>query len=240
MLDRNNPKTLYQQLKGILLGEIGSGKLEPNERILSENELSDMYGVSRMTARAVLVDLAKEGWLYRVPGKGTFVADKITASSTAYVGIREQLEKQGYEVRTKTLGCGIERCGDAVAERMGMQRGADVFKISRLRWAKHFPISIHTSYIDPVYSQMITPKRLESEQLCVLLSRYYQVYRKRVFETLESVGASAEEAELLEVTKGHPLLLLKDVLYGEDDKPYEYTKVVFRGDKLKIQLAFES
>lgn len=238
MLDRNNPKTLYQQLKDILLGEIGSGKLEPNERIPSENELSDAYGVSRMTARAVLVDLAREGWLYRVPGKGTFVADKIVASSTAYVGIREQLEQKGYEVRTKTIECGLDRCSDVVAKHMGIRPGEDVFKIKRIRWVKDFPISVHTSYVAPEYSQVITPKLLEHEQLCVLLNRYYQLYRKRVVETLESVAASSDEAALLEVAKGHPLLLLKDVLYAEDDKPYEYTKVVFRGDKLKIQLMY--
>ena len=238
MLDRNNPKTLYQQLKDILLGEIGSGKLEPNERVPSENELSDAYGVSRMTARAVLVDLAREGWLYRVPGKGTFVADKIVASSTAYVGIREQLEQKGYEVRTKTIDCGSERCSDVVAKHMRLHPGDEIFKIKRIRWVKDFPISIHTSYVAPEYSQVITPKLLEHEQLCVLLSRYYQLYRKRVVETLESVAASSDEAALLEVAKGHPLLLLKDVLYAEDDKPYEYTKVVFRGDKLKIQLIY--
>ncbi|BEU86657.1 GntR family transcriptional regulator [Selenomonas sp. TAMA-11512] len=239
MLDRNNPKTLYQQLKDILLEDIESGKLEPSERIPSENELSDTYGVSRMTARSVLVDLTREGRLYRVPGKGTFVAEKIVASSTAYVDIRDQLEQKGYEVRTKMVSCGIEQCGETVAKHLGIRPLDNVFKIRRIRWAKDFPISIHTSYIAPKYSQSLTPELLEQEQLCVLLNRCCGLQRKRVVETLESVGASEEESSLLEVPKGHPLLLLKDVIYGGDDKPYEYTKVIFRGDKLKLQLTFE-
>ena len=63
--------------------------------------------------------------------------------------------------------------------------------------------------------------------------------RKEVSETLESVMASEEEAKLMEVRKGHPLLLLKDILYDQYDKPYEYTKVVFRGDKIKINLTYK-
>ena len=57
MLERNTPKPLYQQLKDILMDEIEAGKWEPNEKIPSENELSSLYGLSRMTARAVVSDL---------------------------------------------------------------------------------------------------------------------------------------------------------------------------------------
>ena len=74
MLDRNNPKPLYQQLRDVLVDAIDSGRWGPNDKIPSENELSVTYGLSRMTVRSVITDLVREGLLYRVQGKGTFVA----------------------------------------------------------------------------------------------------------------------------------------------------------------------
>ena len=103
MLDRNNPKPLYQQLRDVLVDAIDSGRWGPNDKIPSENELSVTYGLSRMTVRSVITDLVREGLLYRVQGKGTFVAEKIVTVSPSYIGIREQLEKMGYEVNTKII-----------------------------------------------------------------------------------------------------------------------------------------
>ena len=149
--------------------------------------------------------------------------------SPSYIGIREQLEKMGYEVETRIVECQEERSSETVAKKLNLLPGESVFKIKRVRYIKGDPISLHISYINA----------LEKEQLCVLLSENYGIHKKKVSETLESVVASNEEAELLAVEKGHPLLLLRDVLYDEISRPYEYTKVVFRGDRIKIRLQYE-
>ena len=104
MLERSNPKPLYAQLEEIIREKIDRDEWKPHNAIPSENELSKIYGLSRMTARSVITQLAKEGLLYRVQGKGTFVSEpKITTKSPSYAGIREQLEQMGYEIETKVL-----------------------------------------------------------------------------------------------------------------------------------------
>lgn len=240
ILDRNNPKPLYQQFRDVVDEKINSGEWKPNDKIPSENQLSSQYGLSRMTVRSVLMELVKEDKLYRVQGKGTFVAEKkIEAQSLYYVGVREQLEQMGYEVSTKTIDCQLVPCNRNVAKHLNLEEGTPVFMIKRVRSIKDGPVSIHISYIPQKYSKDLTPGLLEQEQLCVLMNQRYGLQRKRVSETLESIAADVEEADLLNVKKGHPLLLLKDDLYSEEDTPYEYTKVVFRGDKVKIRLNFE-
>lgn len=238
MLEKNSPKPLYQQLKDILVDAIDSEKWKANEKIPSENELSSIYGLSRMTVRSVLTDLVKEGLLYRVQGKGTFVAEKIVTVSPSYIGIREQLEKMGYEVETRIVECQEERSSETVAKKLNLLPGESVFKIKRVRYIREIR-RLHISYINARYKEKLTVEMLEKEQLCVLLSENYGIHKKKVSETLESVVASNEEAELLAVEKGHPLLLLRDVLYDEISRPYEYTKVVFRGDRIKIRLQYE-
>lgn len=238
MLERNTPVPLYQQLRDILLKKIDAGTWEPNERIPSENELSLEYGLSRMTVRAVLSELVKEGLLYRVQGKGTYVSDKVLTLGPSYIGIRQQLEEMGYRVTTKTLECGLITCSQSVASKLEMEKGDEVFMIKRLRYIKEEPISLHISYINPKYSEVLTPELLEKEQLCVILNKEYGVTRKKVTETLESVAAKEEET-ILGVESGHPLLLLQDVIFDAEGKPYEFTKVVFRGDKVKIRLQYD-
>ena len=240
ILDRNNPKPLYQQLRDVIDEKINSGEWKPGERIPSENELSRQYGLSRMTARAVLQELVKEERLYRVQGKGTFVAEqKIEAHSLRYVGIREQLEKMGYAVETKTVFCGLVDSDRNVAKHLGVEAGTPVYMIRRVRSIQGKPISVHVSYILEQYSKGLNPELLEREQLCVLMNEFFGLRREGVQETLESVAADPEEAKLLGVEKGHPLLMLKDELFCEDGRAYEYTKVVFRGDMVKIRLSFD-
>ena len=239
-LDRNNPKPLYQQLRDVIEEKIASGEWKPKDKIPSENQLSAQYGLSRMTARSVLLDLVKDEKLYRVQGKGTFVAEqKIEAQSLYYVGVREQLEQMGYQVTTKTLECRVMESDRNIAKHLMIEEGTPIFMIKRVRSIDEGPVSLHLSYIPLRYSHGLTPELMENEQLCVVLNQNYGLQRKRVTETLESVAADKEEAELLQVKRGHPLLMLKDDLFSEGDIPYEYTKVIFRGDKFKIRLNFE-
>lgn len=239
MLERDNPKPLYLQLRDILVEEIESGEWPPNSKIPSENELSTMHGLSRMTTRSVLSDLVKEGLLYRVQGKGTYVSEKIVTTSPYYVGVREQLERMGYEVNTKVIERGVVKCPDSIAVKLNLSKGMLVYQIKRVRYIKGKPISIHVSYVNSQYGEGLEKIDLEEEQLCVALNREYGIKRKKMTETLESIVASEREAEDLEVEKGHPLLLLKDILFDENNVPYEFTKVIFRGDKIKISLQFE-
>ena len=98
--------------------------------------------------------LVKEGKLYRVQGKGTYVAEqKIEAMSLYYVGIREQLEQMGYEVSTKTIECGIIPSDSNVARHLNLKEGTPVYRIKRVRSiSKKGPVSIHVSYIPEKYS----------------------------------------------------------------------------------------
>lgn len=239
MLDRNTPKSLSSQLKEILLEKINSGEWKPEEKIPSENELSTQYGLSRMTTRAVLTELVREGLLFRVQGKGTYVSNRVLTLSPGYTGIRKQLEEIGYQVTTKVLEADVVKCDRMIASKLGVRTGTAVFRIRRLRLVENKPISLHVSYISRQYSKKLKADVLEEEQLCVVLNREYGLARKKMVETLESTVAREEET-ILGVKPGDPLLLLEDIIFDEKDKPYEFTKVVFRGDKVKIRLLYES
>ena len=241
MLERQNPKPLYAQLQDIVREKIEGEDWQPHNIIPSENELSKMYGVSRMTARSVVSHFVREGLLYRVPGKGTFVSEpKITTTSLLYMGIREQLERMGYQTNTKLIEAEKVSCPESILKKMYLPKESEAYKIVRLRYIKDEPLSIHTSYIPTIYGNNLEGKDLEGEQLCVILDKEYGLKRGKVIETLESTLASDREADLLSVKSGYPLLLLQDIIYNTEGKPFEYTEVLFRGDKIKISFRYDA
>ena len=241
MLDKNSPKPLYAQLEEILRTSILGGRWQPNTAIPSELELSRTYGVSRMTARAVVTQLVNDGLLRRVQGKGTFILEqKIPTKSLAYMGIREQLERLGYQTTTKLLSFRQIECSQNLAEKLGIMQGDSVHFIERLRSIDGSSISLHRSYIPAALAPGLKDDMLENEQLCVILQNEFNLKAAIVNETLESVLASPEEAQLFMVNKTFPLLILDDIYKTSSGRPFEFTRVLFRGDKIKLSFDYST
>ena len=211
----------------------------PSQLVPSENELSKTYGISRMTARSVLMTLVKEGLIYRVQGKGTYVSQpKISTTSPAYVGIREQLEKQGYSITTQVINYEIIEAPKRVAEALNLSPKAQIIHIKRVRYANEEPVSIHESYLPYALCHDFDKSQIVTTQLCNILENNYGLISTRVHETLESVIAIRDESELLRIDKGYPLLLLNDINYNSAGVPFEFSKIVFRGDKIKLEFDY--
>lgn len=241
MLDRNAPEPLYIQLDRILRNNITSGLWKPGSAVPSENELCREYNISRMTARSVLTGLVREGLLYRVQGKGTFVPDnKVTTRSPGYLGIREQLEAQGFRIETRLLSFEEEPASPTAAAALSCMEGEPLFIIKRLRLMNGTPISIHHSYLPVSLCQGLSKRQLFGErQLCTVMEEDYGLTAAKVQETLESVLASKKQAELLDISAKSPLLLLEEMNYNSSGKVFEYSRIWFRGDKMKLHFVYE-
>ena len=240
VLDRDSAVPLYVQLEQILSSKITAGQWQPNQRIPSENELNRMYGLSRMTVRGVLTKLVNDGLLLRVPGKGTYVAPtKISAVSPAYRGMREQLEALGYSTTTRLVSFEREAATSVVRERLGLARGEDVYLIVRVRSVQGEPISLHRSHVPASLAPGLDGHDVVSEQLCVILEKSYGLPMRHVQEHLEAVAVSAADAKQLDMHRGDPALLLHDVIADADGRPFEYSTIVFRGDRLRLTFDYE-
>jgi GntR family transcriptional regulator len=239
MLDRNSPQPLHIQLEEIIKLKIENEEWQPSGSILSENELSKKYGISRMTVRSVITRLVHEGLLYSIPGKGTFVcAPKIVSKPLSQMGIREQLEQMGYETSTKLIKIEKVAAPVRIAKVLELDADAQVYAIKRLRYVREEPFSIHTSYLSVALCPDLETKDLEGVQLCDILEKDYHYSIVKIVETLESTTATSSEEKLLLVKKSAPLLLLEDIIFTKGDAPIEYSKVLFRGDKIKLKLEF--
>lgn len=237
-LKKNTPTPLYQQIEEYIRNSINEGKYLPDQKIPSEAELMKMFSVSRITVRGACSRLVEDGVLYRVKGKGTFVSDnKITTTSLFYMGFREQLEQMGFETDTELLERKVVSASENVADHLNISKGDSVMLIMRLRKVSGNPVSLHYSYLPyDRFRELFSDDRLENEQLCVLIEEKYSIIPHRVVETLEAVLSDDETDEVF--GPDCPLLRLEDTMYGPDNSPYEYSRVVFRGDRVRLMYEF--
>lgn len=238
-LDRDSSVPLYVQLADTLREKIERGEWGPGQKIPSENELNRIYGISRMTARSVLSKLVDEGLLFRVHGKGTFVLHpKISTRSPSYQGLREQLEGQGMSTRTELLSSESVRANARIAEPLDVPVGTVVLKLRRLRYADGEPISIHESYVPESLAPGLLETDVEGQQLCRILEEKYGLRMTHVQESLESSVPSKETLRTLQAHAGTPVLLLEQRISSPELVLFEFTRILFRGDKVRLDFSY--
>ena len=174
-------------------------------------------------------------------GKGTFVAHpKISTRSPAYKGIREQLEGMGYAVATKVLADKVVPADEPVARALQIPVGERVHEIRRVRLiADDEPISLHTSYVPERLAPVLAVDDLVDRQLCVVLEEDHGLRMSKISEGLESTLPNAQEAKALKIRRTTPLLLLTHEIADPTGRLFEFSRILFRGDKLRLQFHYD-
>ncbi len=146
----------YQQLKDLIIGRISRGELRPSDRVPSENELVDSTGVSRMTANRALRELNDEGYVNRVAGKGTFVAEFKAVSHVLEVrNIADEIELRGHS-HSSTMLLQKETTADTkMATALNIAEGSAVFHIKLIHLESGIPIQIEDRFVLPEFAPEI-------------------------------------------------------------------------------------
>lgn len=222
-------QALHEQAAEYIRGHIQSGEYPVGSQIPTENELCALLGVSRPTLRQALDTLAREGWLMRVKGRGTFVTEpKVTHESTRFVtGYRAESEKNHRTLRTRVLDLAVERAPEAAARELQLPAGAKVTRLVRLRHLEGY-----RNNAPVVYTTLYVPHKLfpDMAQLDFTDLSFYEVMAGRGLEVrhasrrLEVVPPPAEVAAQLEISPFEPTILITSTGLTGDGKRVEYTE----------------
>jgi len=144
----STPKPRYQQLKEQIISRISSGDLQPLDRVPSEHELVGSAGVSRMTANRALRELTDEGYVERVAGVGTFVADLKAASHLLEVrNIADEIHMRGHEHRATVIDLEARRVAADTAELLHVSAGSKVNHVFLVHFENDLPIQVEDRYV---------------------------------------------------------------------------------------------
>ncbi len=238
VIRRDSPVPYYYQLEEFLKGQIESGTWKPGQKIPSEAELCETFDVSRTVVRQAVNELVHEGALYRRKGKGTFVAEpKIGESLVQHLtGFYEDMVALGLKPSTKVLEQEVVSAPLKIADALGLEEGEPVVMIDRLRFVDDEPILLVITYVPYKLCPELIDEDLSTQSLYAILEKKYGlelVYGRR---TLEAVAATKEEANLLEIEEGDPIILLRSISYLKDGQPIEYFKAKHRGDRSRFEV----
>jgi len=229
---RNSPLPRYFQLKEIMRERIRSGEWKPGELIPSERELSEKYGISRMTARQAITELVNEGLFYREQGKGTFVSQrKITQQLIHLTGFTEDIRARGQRPGTKVLSATMHPADEETAEKLRINPGTPIFRLQRLRLADDEPLAIELSQISFKGCEGLLEEDLEHNSLYRLLEAKYGLALMEADQELEAGLTGSEEAQLLKISVASPVLFTRRITYSDRNQPIEYAKAVYCGNK---------
>lgn len=236
-LDKNSSEQLYMQIRRILSGAIRDQELSPGQKIPSVSELSAATGVSRMTVRQALQTLTSEGWLYSIPGKGTFVSrrPRIEQDLQHLMGWTEEIASQGLKPSTRLLAVETIPADRRTARALKIKPGDNVYRITRLRLADGFPLSVERAHLACEQFPNLKSKIENHESLYRVLREGYHVYSVRALQYLEAGGADPHSAQVLDVPTGSPVLISERTTYTADDEPVEHTLGVTRAGFLRYR-----
>lgn len=222
-------RSLHEQAAEYIRARIASGEYALGGRIPTENELCALLGISRPTLRQALDALAREGYLARVKGRGTFVTEpKVTHESTSFItGYREESERNHRTLRTKVLGIGAMRAPDAVADALELPAGARVTRLVRLRHLEGY-----RNNAPVVYTTLYVPCKLFPDMAALDFTdlSFYQVLADRGLDVrqasrrLEVAPPPPEVTAALGISPFEPTIFITSVGRMGDGRPIEYTE----------------
>lgn len=228
---------LYDQLVDVLREKI-ENEMDPGDLLPSERELSERYGLSRTTVRLALKELETLGLINRKHGKGTFVSDLSGAMDlTTNYSFTEQMREAGREPKTVDLEFEVCAATKQVADRMGLAPGDKVVYMKRLRFADGVPMMVERTYVPEATFPSLTREDLEGRSLYAIIENdYHQTIRVAEEEFFASV-ARKNDAEVLGIAEGAPVLQLSRLTYNDENEAIEYTHSVARADQFKYKVS---
>lgn len=230
------PVPKHAQLRSILLERVES-TWAPHTAIPSERELMAEYGVSRATVREAIRQLVEEEKLYRVHGKGTFVAGDRIQSTLHLASFTEDMRRRGLVAATIVRGTSLVEAPFEARAALGLPAGAQVWDVERLRLAGGVPMALERGF----YSEALAPDLDRHDLTRSLYETLAGAYRLRIDHAEQTVWAESADASLAEalgVAAGSPLMVFRRTS-AAGARPVEYVTSWYRGDRYQIHMSLE-
>jgi GntR family transcriptional regulator len=221
-----------------LIGMVERGILQPGQRLGAERELAVTLGVSRSTLRQALATLEEAGVIRRVPGRGggTFIASaKVERDLSRIVGVPMLLRDQGFTAGSRVVSVAVMTAGQDAAEALGIAESDFVVDLVRIRLADGVPISLEHA-VFPAELVPGLPERELGGSIYELIDREYGLRPEEAIENIEVVAASPDEASILAIEPGAPLLAVARTTRTATGLAFEYSHDLFRADRTRISV----
>lgn len=203
---------LYKQVEADLIGKMDNGEYKPGEMLPAGKDLCDLYGVSSITIKKALTELAEQGRVVRIQGKGTFVANKTfrQVHGTRAIGFSERCASQNIKASSKLILAEVtDKMPDNVRKDLELDDIQKAIHIIRVRYMDNNPLLIEDVWF-PMHYAYLLDQDLNKASLYDTIRKYENGNVQPMLEsgtnTIRLVNATTEQAKLLDLKPGTTLL----------------------------------
>lgn len=231
------PTPLYHQIYVLLREQIVNGVYAARASVPTEQELTRRYGVSRITAKRALDELAAEGLVVRRRGRGTRVIDGLRPQPVSgnISGLLENLLMLGLKTQVEMVDFGYVPASAEVAQGLQVLPGAEVQRAVRVRSLDGMPLSFTTSYVPAEIGRTYTRKDLARQPLLALLEKA-GVLIGSADQAITATLADTVVAPRLKIRVGSPLISVTRTVADQNGRPVEYINILYRPDRYQYRM----
>ena len=213
--------------------------LRPGDGLPSDADLCAEFGVSRMTARSAMHRLAEEGLLVRLPGRGSYVAEPPShRRADRLMSFSSEMTRRGRVPSSIIVGREIRPAWRSAAADLQVREGEPIVFLRRVRCADGEPVALETALLIGMTSPAVMAADLRHDSLhAVLTAAGYALRRGTALVT--AGPASKEDARLLGVTRGDPMLVERRIILDPHGRPVEATESRYPADRYAIDVRFD-
>jgi GntR family transcriptional regulator len=229
---------LYHQTAEVLRSRIVQNVWKQGDRLPSESQLCEEFGVSSITMRRAVATLVAEGLLVRLQGKGTFVSSDhaIVQGPPQLTSFTEDMRLRGWKSTARLITFRTQRAPAALATRLGLSPGALLHVLCRVRLADDLPVAVQTAYVPALLFPDLESHDFRRESLYEVFERDYGVKPATATEVYRASKLSDEEAALLETEPDSPAFRVERLTTDSTGRRVELVESVVRGDRYTLVL----
>jgi GntR family transcriptional regulator len=241
LLDTKTRLPFYAQIADQLRAKVQSGEWLPRQQIPPEADLCEQFQVSRITVRRAIAELVQEGYLVRYAGRGTFVAEpRLEHHISHLTSFTQDMKARGMRPGTKILKFEVVEPPPNLQGAFILREAKKVILLCRLRLANGEPLALENSYLFYDLCAPVLDEDLQNDSLYSLLVRKCGLIPSRAIQQWTAIACPKEEARLLGITKGQPVLHIYRTTFSQGDLPFEWVESYYRGDKYSFQAELKS
>jgi GntR family transcriptional regulator len=237
MLNKASSIPLHVQLANVLREQVNRHELGPNDRLPSERELCQQYGISRITVRQALSELAQAGLVYSSVGKGTYVAEAAYQEELQPLSsFTQDLERRGMRAASQVLEASIIPADDYWSAVFYIPRGAELVRLHRLRLSGGEPIAIQLTHLPHHLCPSLLEYDFSTCSLYEVLRNAYKLHLARSETVIEAALASPHEADLLGLSQPAVILVSTQTTLLDTGIVIEMTRSTFNSERYKLRM----